>query len=65
VANEFMDISIRRSFSIKTRSFSDLHIPPFFTTLTQSHRHGLSPLQNGQAEFPADAIYSLLHLLQT
>ena len=54
-----MDKSIPASYAIEARLLLELYIPPLLTTITQSHRHGLRPLQKGQLGLFGAAMYTL------
>jgi len=54
-----MDKSIPTSYSVEARLLFELYVPPLLTTITQSQRHGLRPLQKGQLGLFGAAMYTL------
>ena len=54
-----MDESIPASYAIKAGLFLEFNVPPLLTTITQSQRHGLRPLQKGQLGLFGAAMYTL------
>ena len=47
-SGKIMNQTIFTSLSIKPRFSRQFNVPPLLTTITDSQRHGLSPLQKGQ-----------------
>ncbi len=54
-----MNKSIPTPYSVEARLLFELHVPPLLTTITQSQRHGLRPLQKGQLGLFGAAMYTL------